>query len=522
VNGEEAKRLGDLLEGIALTSDREVGDLRIAGLTCDSRTVREGQLFFCRVGQETDGHFFASAATTAGARAIVAERELSLPEDVPVLQVASTQRAMARAADRFYGSPSRDLIVVGVTGTNGKTTVAYIVRSMLEAAGHATGILGTVEYCWGDVHRRPLTTTPEVIDLQAMLREMITAGCRAAVLEVSSHGLTLGRVDETDFDVVVFTNLSHDHLDFHGSFAGYRDAKAALFAREEPYGTDRVAVLNLDDATGRAFAQSTALPVVSYSTSRPAEVQAELVRTGLRGTDLQIHMGRKTHLVRTPLPGRFNLQNAAAAAATGVALGLGAAEIVAGLEALPSVPGRFETVRLGQSPTVIIDYAHSPDALERLLGAVREMTAGPITVVFGCGGDRDRDKRPLMGRIACEGADRAIITNDNPRREDPAAIASEILAGCSQAAQRPEIVLDRAEAIERALRACPPDGVVVVAGKGHEDYQIVGAERRDFDDCQVVRNALQTLGFDPQAETQPLHRGRGSSRHWQRSWGWWP
>jgi UDP-N-acetylmuramoyl-L-alanyl-D-glutamate--2,6-diaminopimelate ligase len=352
--------------------------------------------------------------------------------------------------------------------------------------------------------RRPAgNTTPQSLEVQEMLRAMLDAGCKRAVMEVSSHGLALDRVADIEFGAAVFTNLSRDHLDFHGSLAAYREVKASFFRRSGPYGESRVAVVNLDDPVGREIVAATELDRITFGVEEEADVRARLLRADLAGTRVRLQIGREARETTLQLVGRFNASNAAAAAGAAHALGVGIDRIAEGLASLPAVPGRMETVRAGQPFTVIVDYAHTPDALERLLTAVREMARGPVTLVFGCGGDRDRGKRPIMGGVAARLAERVIVTNDNPRSEDPQEIVDAILAGMSDreidggargARHAPEVTLDRAEAIDLAVRECGDDGVVVVAGKGHEDYQIVGGERRAFDDRDAVRGSLRALG----------------------------
>jgi UDP-N-acetylmuramyl-tripeptide synthetase len=497
VEGTFLKKAGwslvELLGELLGETGEPLSRMEVSGIAYDSRKVQEGDVFFCMRGSSTDGHRFAGDAAARGARVVVADQEIALPHGVQLVRVTSPRRALARAAARLYGSPSRELLLVGVTGTNGKTTVSYQLQSILTASGRETGLLGTIEYRWGSERRIPRTTTPDPLEFQGALRSMVDLGCRAAVMEVSSHGIAQERIADAEFNVVVLTNISRDHLDFHGSFEEYRRTKARLFSEDAPFGENRIAVLNLDDPLGSELADLISLPRITYGISPMADVTVRVEEVRPEGTRIKLQMRGEEFAVRLNLPGRVNSLNAAAAAAAATAAGIGTTDICDGLEALEGVPGRLEAVREGQPFAVFVDYAHTPDALERLLAGVRELVSGPLTVVFGCGGDRDRGKRPLMGAIACRDADRIFVTNDNPRSESPQRIAEEILGGCGETGV--EVVLDRAEAIGSALADCPANGAVVIAGKGHEDYQIIGSERRHFDDREVARQALHSIGF---------------------------
>ena len=438
----------------------EIGDL-----VYDARSAGPGALFFCVPGARADGHDFAAEAVERGAVALVVERPL--PLDVPQLVVSDARAAMAVVADAFFGEPTRELVVAGITGTSGKTTTAFLVFSILEAAGLRPGLLGTVETRIGRERRAAVRTTAEAIDLQRAFREMLDAGNRSAAMEATSHGSELRRLDRVRFDVLVFTNLSHDHLDFHGTMERYFEAKRRLFVD----GSASAAAVNVGDPYGRRLAKE--LPeALTYGFADDAQVgPAEL-----RGIDLRLR-------------GRFNQENALAALAAGRLLGLEERAIREGLEAVEGVPGRFEVVDEGQPFAVVVDYAHKPGALERVLAAARELAdGGRVLCVFGCGGDRDREKRPLMGRVACELADVVVVTSDNPRGEDPAAIVDEILVGADRDV---EVELDRAAAIGRALELARPGDVVVVAGKGDEQGQEAGGRTVPFDDREIVRRVLR-------------------------------
>jgi UDP-N-acetylmuramoyl-L-alanyl-D-glutamate--2,6-diaminopimelate ligase len=430
--------------------------VEVRDLAYDSRAAGPGALFFCVRGTASDGHDFAPAAVAAGAAAVVAERLLDVA--VPQLLVPSVRAAMAPAAVLFFGEPSRELEVAGVTGTNGKTTTAFLMASILDAAGRSPGLLTNIERRVGGRPRATGLNTPEAIDLQRLLREMVDAGNGACVMEATSIAAAQGRLAGTQFAVLVFTNLSQDHLDFHGTMADYFETKRALFAQAER------AVVNVGDAWGRRLAAEL-----------PGAITFDASSTALDGIHLRLR-------------GDFNRTNAAAAVIAARALGVDDAAIRAGVEAVAGVPGRFEEVDEGQPFTVLVDYAHTPDSLANALRAARGLADGQLVVVFGAGGDRDREKRPLMGRIASELADRAIVTTDNPRSEDPAAIAREVAAGATRSV---EVEVDRRAAIERALEAAAAGDVVVIAGKGADTDQEVHGRRVPFDDRIVARETLR-------------------------------
>jgi UDP-N-acetylmuramoyl-L-alanyl-D-glutamate--2,6-diaminopimelate ligase len=436
--------------------------VEVRDLAYDARAVTPGALFFAVPGERADGHDFAGAAVEAGAVAVVVERELELP--VTQVVVADSRVAMAPAADLFFGEPTRELEVVGVTGTSGKTTTSFLLFAILAAAGRRPGLLGTVEARVGGERRGVVRTTPEAIDLQRLFREMLDAGDRSCAMEASSHASVLHRLDRVRFRVLVFTNLSHEHLDFHGDLESYFAAKRRLFfADPQP-----VAVVNVGDEYGRRLARE--LPeAITFSADRAG---------ALSGIDLKLR-------------GRFNVENALGALSAARALGIEDDAIRRGLESVRSVPGRFESVEAGQPFHVIVDYAHKPDAVANVLRAARELADGKrVIVVLGAGGDRDRAKRAPMGRLASELADVAIVTNDNPRSEDPEAIAAEIMSGARGAA---EVELDRATAIARAIELARPGDVVVIAGKGAEQGQEFADRTVPFDDREVAKEALEAI-----------------------------
>jgi UDP-N-acetylmuramoyl-L-alanyl-D-glutamate--2,6-diaminopimelate ligase len=456
--------------------------LEIADLVYDARTATPGSLFFCVPGERTDGHGFAGDAVERGAVALVVERPLELA--VPQLVVADARAAMAVAADAFFGEPTRTLDVAAVTGTNGKTTTAYLLHAVLTAAGRRPGLLGTVEARVGGEPRPVVRTTPEAIDLQRTFREMLDAGDRSVALEASSHASELHRLDRVRFDALVFTNLTQDHLDFHGDMETYFQAKRRLFTSAAP----PPAAVNVGDPYGRRLAVELAgahrAPLVTFGLAADADVRPETLELGTGG----IRLAAAGVEVESRLRGRFNAENILGVIAAAELLDLDPEDVVAGIEALDGVPGRFEAVDEGQPFAVIVDYAHTPDSLGNVLATARELTGGRVLVVFGAGGDRDRGKRPLMGKVAADLADVVVITSDNPRGEEPLAIIQDVLQG---AGTEVEIDPDRRSAIARAVGLAEPGDVVVIAGKGHEQGQEVAGEKLPFDDREVAREALR-------------------------------
>jgi UDP-N-acetylmuramoyl-L-alanyl-D-glutamate--2,6-diaminopimelate ligase len=470
----------------------EGGDVEISALAYDNRRVEPGTLFFCVPGFTRDGHDFAHDAVARGASALVVEQPLGL--GVPEVGVPSVRAAMGPAAARFYGDPTAELDVVGVTGTNGKTTTAFLVRALLEAAGRQCGLLGTVTSFVGGVERPVERTTAEAIDLQRDFRAMRDGGDVACAMEVSSHALRLGRADGTRFAAAIFTNLTQDHLDFHPTMEDYFLAKQQLFGVADP----RVAVVNVDDPYGQRLAQeltAAGRPPLTFALDRNASYRASELESGFAGSSFTAITPEGPIPLTTPLPGRFNVQNVLAAVAAVRALGVPLERIAAALPHAGRVPGRFEPVEEGQSFAVLVDYAHTPDSLENVLSAARELTDARLLCTFGCGGDRDRGKRPLMGEISARLADHTIVTSDNPRSEQPEAIVEQIVAGVPAALRdRVTVAVDRRAAIERAIAGAQEGDVVVIAGKGHEQGQeLAGGAKVPFDDVTVAREALREL-----------------------------
>ncbi len=457
----------------------EPADVEITSLAYDSRRVTPGTLFFAVPGFHLDGHDFAREAVERGAGALVVERPLGL--GVPEVVVDSVRSTMGPAAARFYGDPSRDLSVVAVTGTNGKTTTTFMVRAMLEGSGRACGLIGTIRVVVGGIEHPGGRTTPEAIDLQGELKAMVDAGDQACAVEASSHGLALERCEGMRARVAIFTNLTRDHFDFHESMEDYFQAKRRLFAAGP-----EVAVINVDDEHGRRLADELPRPI-TYAVDAPADYRVEVLDSGLAGSRFRVHTPDGAVELRCALPGRHNAANATAALAAARALGVDDQAAAGALAALEAVPGRLEPVRTGQDFEVLIDYSHTPDSLRGALETSRELAgSGRLLCVFGCGGDRDRGKRPRMGAIASQLADHVIVTSDNPRWEDPAAIIRDVLEGAGDV----DRLIDRREAIQRAIGLAEPGDLVLIAGKGHELYQEVGGRRLPFDDAATARELL--------------------------------
>jgi UDP-N-acetylmuramoyl-L-alanyl-D-glutamate--2,6-diaminopimelate ligase len=489
-------RLPELIVGVEAEIARGDPDVEISDLAYDSQRVGPGTLFFCVRGMAADGHDFAPVAVERGAAALVVERELDLA--VPQMMVPDARAAMGPVAVRFWRDPTAELKVAGITGTNGKTTTAFLLRQILKAAGRQTGLLGTVKRVVGGREEEVVRTTPEAIDLQATFRRMLDGGDEACVMEVSSHALALGRSEGISYDVRAFTNLTQDHLDFHSDMEDYFAAKRMLFdLREEDVAVWGTAVVNADDDYGRRLinelrGRGSALTTFS-ATGADADFRAEEVEFDAGSTRFRCLAPDGEARVEMPLPGHFNVENALAALASASALGVGIAAGAAALLGAERVPGRFEPVDEGQPFTVLVDYAHTPDSLENVLRAARRVTEGRVICVFGCGGDRDREKRPLMGAIGSELSDVCVVTSDNPRSEDPEAIIADILAGVP-GRDAVEVEPDRRAAIALALGEASAGDTVVIAGKGHEQGQEFDNGRKiPFDDREVATEELRRL-----------------------------
>jgi UDP-N-acetylmuramoyl-L-alanyl-D-glutamate--2,6-diaminopimelate ligase len=493
-------RLSEILRGNELVTGAPVhpsgataaGEAAVTGIAYDSRRVQPGNVFVALKGQHADGTVFARQAIERGAIAVVSQDPAPVNVQATWTVVQDARRALALLAAEFFGNPSANLQVIGITGTNGKTTTAYLIASIFDAAGIRCGVLGTVGYRIGLEVREATHTTPESPDVQSLLREMVERGCGACAMEVSSHALSLGRVDGMTFAAGVFTNLTRDHLDFHADMEAYFQAKRRLF---EMLPRDAPSLINVDDPRASSLIEIAGRPV-TYAVNRQADITPGPLSFSLQGLSFDVRTPRGTLHVTSSLVGRPNVYNILAAVSTATALGISFDAIEKGLTALDGVPGRFQVVSGAKDDvTVVVDYAHTDDALRNLLETARPLAAGRLITVFGCGGDRDRTKRPLMGAVAGRLSDLIVITSDNPRSEDPLKIIEEIQRGITvdtrrDTAQRMLTYVDRRDAIGKAIELARPGDVVLIAGKGHEKYQIVGREVRPFDDVAVAREAL--------------------------------
>lgn len=511
--------LGDL--GRVLGDVPVIGqaDTRITGVACDSRMVNPGDLFVCVTGFSSDGHRFAKDAVEKGARALIVEREPDGVQGIPYIRVANSRRALAMVSAELMGRPADKMLNIGITGTNGKTTTSYLVEAVMRAKGLNPGLLGTIEAKVGDSKRQLSNTTPESLDLHKMFREMVASGQDSVVMEVSSHALALDRTYQIPYDIAVFTNLTQDHLDFHGDMEDYFWAKAKLFTRLGTYGNRAIgpfAVVNIDDPYAGRLCQLLRhrVPVFTYGTSSHADVRAFDVEAGPGGLSYTLETRLGNRRVDLQLSGMFNLHNSLAAVAVGFALRTELDAIVAAIESVSAIPGRFQLVRAGQPFTVVVDYAHTPDGLDNLLDSVRAITNGRVSLVFGCGGDRDKSKRAKMGAIAAGKADRVIITTDNPRSEEPESIVEQIMQGVSNDKWAlVDSVPDRAQAIAKAIDSAAAGDAVVIAGKGHETYQKFSQKTVHFDDVETALECLQRYPF---AQPGPMPKVK-LQINWDRS-----
>lgn len=472
------------------------GNPEITGISERASEVEAGNLFVAVRGLSVDGHDYAAKAIERGASALIVERRLDLP--APQFRVSSGRRALAWTAAAFFSFPHREITLVGVTGTNGKTSTAHLIRGIWEQAGRSSGILGTIGHGAGNALEEAQLTTPGPVELNRRLREFVDRGCDSVVMEVSSHAVSQYRIDGLEFDGAIFTNITRDHLDFHESFEEYLEAKTAFCRgildplRVKPPGT---LIYGRDDPHVREMGASHRGKKIAFGLDAESEVKAENIDARMTETIFSLVTPDGSAPVRLDLAGAFNVHNALAAAAWTWGEGVDTGTVVAGLESVRSIAGRFEIIKGSGGPAVIVDYAHTPDALDRVLQEARKLAAGRLFAVFGCGGDRDRGKRPMMGRVATSLADVVVVTSDNPRTEDPAAIIDQILAGIEESVQamsRGTLLVeeDRRRAIHDAVGRAGDGDVVVVAGKGHEDYQILGTTKIHFDDREVVREAL--------------------------------
>lgn len=486
-------KLSELVKHLPFSRLSVHEDCEIHKIEMDSRAVEEGDLFVCIKGFTVDGHEFVNQAIENGAAAIVAEKELDV--QVPVIIVNDTTQALAEIANAFYKNPTEALSLIGVTGTNGKTTVTYLLETIFNKFAQKTGVIGTIQMKIGDETYPVTNTTPDALSLQKAFRKMADADVETAIMEVSSHALDLGRVNGCDFDVAIFTNLSQDHLDYHKDMDDYLFAKSLLFSRlGNTFRPDqrKFAVLNADDEHSKLLERSTAQHILTYGCKNPADVRASNIKLAVTHTEFTLETPVGSVEIDSKLIGMFNIYNMLAASSAAIAKGVPLEVIKEALESIKGVDGRFEAVREGQPFAVIVDYAHTPDSLENVLLTIKEFAEKKVYVVVGCGGDRDRSKRPLMAGIAVKYADEAILTSDNPRTEDPERILQDMVEGIER--DNYTVITDRKEAIEHAISIAQPGDIILIAGKGHETYQIVGRTKHDFDDRVIARQAIARKG----------------------------
>ncbi|HZJ82351.1 MAG TPA: UDP-N-acetylmuramoyl-L-alanyl-D-glutamate--2,6-diaminopimelate ligase [Clostridia bacterium] len=477
-------KLIDLLEGLDYINIENYNDMTIDAMSYDSRRVIPGSVFFCIPGLTVDGHDYANQAVKKGTSVLVLERDVQV--DVPVTKVfvKDSRVAMAKMANTYYKNPTKGIVLIGITGTNGKTTISYLIKSILEKAGHKVGLMGTISNMIGDKKIPSRFTTPESLDLQKTLRDMADEGVDSIVMEVSSHALSLGRVEGCIYDIGVFSNLSQDHLDFHASMEEYGNAKSKLFHQS------KIAVVNVDDKNGRRIRKDISTSLYTYGIYKEAQIYARELEIAHKGVSFNLHTPDGHTFINLAIPGLFSIYNALAAASVSYALGIPLEVIAKGLDNIKGVDGRFQLLNTGTDYSVILDYAHTPDGMENILKTAREFTKGRVITLFGCGGDRDHGKRSIMGNIAGEYSDFCIVTSDNPRGEEPMDIIRQIVPGVEKARCPYIIIENRREAIAYALDKAKKDDVLILAGKGHETYQILKDETIHFDEKEIVAQIL--------------------------------
>ena len=467
-----------------------VSNCEIKGVSCNSRTIAPGYLFVAIKGERVDGHSFINQAIDKGAKAVIMEKGRGLPlkNKVAKILVQDSQASLACVSASFFGHPAKNLRVIGITGTNGKTTVSYLIEKILACAGQACGVIGTVNYRVGGRTYPAINTTPQADILQSLLQEIVLAKSKYAIIEVSSHALAQGRVEAIDFSSAIFTNLSREHLDYHGSLADYFSCKASLF---EKLDAGDFAIINTDDAYGKRLVKKVRSRLLTFGIKHPARIRAKNLTLGMKGTRFTAVTPRGSIEVESPLIGRHNVYNILAAISAAFVENIDFPRIASGLKRLAAVCGRLERIDCGQEFLVFVDYAHTQDALEEILKALRQISKNRIILVFGCGGDRDKAKRAAMGKVAAKFADLAIITCDNPRTEEPGQIVSDILQGLGKKTDNYKVVLDRFQAIQEALSLARRKDIVVIAGKGHESSQVFADKAIPFNDRKAVESILK-------------------------------
>lgn len=478
-------QLQKLLQNIPYTVIQETEKIEINHIVYDSRKVEQGDVFVCISGFQTDGHRYIPMALEKGAVAIVTEREvLDIPENIAMIQTKNNRKTLADMAVAYYDNPTKDLCMIGVTGTNGKTSITYYIQSILSTIGKKTGVIGTIENRIGDTVIPTERTTPESLELQALLQRMKQEDVSHVMMEVSSHSLDLHRVDGIAYDVSVFTNLTQDHLDYHKTMENYKKAKGLLFAKSEK------SVINMDDDAGAYMAECAKGSILTYAIDKDADLKAQQIVVSAEGTTFTLLYQEKSYVVKLHTPGRFSVYNALGAIGACLCLGMEIETILKGIAENQGIAGRFQSIRSKKGCTAIVDYAHTPDGLVNVLKTAREFTKGRLIAVFGCGGDRDKTKRPIMGECAGKLADYCILTSDNPRTENPMQILRDVEVGTKSVTTQYEMEVNRQKAIQRAVSIANANDVILIAGKGHETYQIFADKTIHFDDVEEVRKAF--------------------------------
>lgn len=493
------KTLKDIISTLDVQQVQVDQNVSIQDITADSRAVKLNSLFIALDGATVDGHNYIDKAVAAGAVAVIVSKPVTVPDDVCVITVSDTRQAMMVCVPYFFDYPANRMRMVGVTGTNGKTTTTHMIRHILKAQGHKVGVIGTVHIMIGDTSYPIHNTTPDVVDLQHILYQMVQENVEYCVMEVSSHALALGRVSGVEFDTAVFTNLTQDHLDFHKTFENYLAAKCKLF--EQVSASDQVkdnkgAVINIDDSYGHRVMEKTTAPTITYSTLGKGTLNASDVHMSTKNSQYTVNYKGESYPVSMNTTGLFNVYNTLAAIGACLQEGISMEAIDTALKTFSSVPGRFELIEEGQDFAVVVDYAHTPDGLQNILETAKAIKENRIIIVFGCGGDRDATKRPIMGRIAAEYGDKIYVTSDNPRTEDPVQIVKDVEVGVKEALRDGtsyEVIVDRREAINHAIHDAKAGDIVIIAGKGHENYQILKNETIHFDDREEARKALKEI-----------------------------
>ncbi|QXM05809.1 UDP-N-acetylmuramoyl-L-alanyl-D-glutamate--2,6-diaminopimelate ligase [Crassaminicella indica] len=482
-------KLKALIENLSVIDINGEVNIDVEGIAYDSRKVKKNYIFVCMVGMKTDGHKYIDQAIKGGAKVLIVQKDVAAIKGVTIIKVENSRKALSVISSNFYKNPTENMDIIGVTGTNGKTTITYLIRNILEKNGIHTGLIGTIAHKILDKEYKANNTTPESLELQKLFKEMKDLKVNTCAMEVSSHSLALDRVAGINFKIGVFTNLTRDHLDFHENIENYKNAKAKLF-----YQTTLANIINIDDPYGDEIAKEINVldtKLITYGIKRKADIYAEDIRISPKGAEFTLITPTFKGSISIATPGMFSVYNALAAISVCYALGLSYEQIKNGIESVKGVPGRFEAVQDTKNHTIIVDYSHTPDALENALNTIKEFAERRIITVFGCGGDRDKTKRPMMGEIAGKLSDFCIITSDNPRSENPINIIKDIEVGIKKTYCKYKMIVDRKEAIKEAIKNCGEKDIILIAGKGHETYQIIGEKTIDFDDRKIAQEILR-------------------------------